>query len=388
MRVALISSEKLPVPPIKGGAVQVLIHAVLPFLAEHHDVTVFSIRDPSLPTVSTSDRIEHVRLPVRPNHRSDYLDALSAALAQREFDLIHVFNRPAFVLPIRKVASASRLILSVHNEMFRPQKLPPAEARACLETVDQVLTISDYIGRTIVKFYPEAAGKLRTVHSGADPETFYPKGSPEAQRLGEEVRRELGMGPGPVVLFVGRLSQKKGLHVVLAAMSRVLDQHPDAQLLIVGSKWYGDDKEDDYVKFVHRLAHPLGHRVYFTGFVPPDDIPRCYAAADVFVCASQWNEPLARVHYEAMAAGLPIVSADCGGNGEVLRENGSGTLIADWRNPDAFALGILTFLDDPQAAAAAGRAGRQAVMVRHNWQRVAADFLQTYADYSLVTTIL
>jgi len=52
---------------------------------------------------------------------------------------------------------------------------------------------------------------------------------------------------------------------------------------------------------------------------------------DIFVCASQWNEPLARIHYEAMAAGLPIITTDRGGNAEIFEDNVNGIIIKDYK---------------------------------------------------------
>ena len=57
---------------------------------------------------------------------------------------------------------------------------------------------------------------------------------------------------------------------------------------------------------------------------------------DLFVCSSQWNEPLARVHYEAMAAGIPIITTNRGGNAEVMNQGKNGIIIDDYDQPKAF----------------------------------------------------
>ena len=78
------------------------------------------------------------------------------------------------------------------------------------------------------------------------------------------------------------------------------------------------NEEDEYGIYCKNLCNDISDNVVFTGFIPPSEIPQYYNLGDIFVCASQWEEPLARVHYEAMAAGLPIITTDRGGNEKYL----------------------------------------------------------------------
>jgi spore coat protein SA len=119
-------------------------------------------------------------------------------------------------------------------------------------------------------------------------------------------------------MFVGRLGIKKGADKLIAAMKLVMERRSDAALLIIGSKWYGSNTADDYTKSVTALSKTLNGPVIFTGYLPHDVVPAYYNIGDIFVCPSQWREPLARVHYEAMAAGLPIITYEQGGNKEVV----------------------------------------------------------------------
>lgn len=378
MRLALIGTEKLPIPPIKGGAIQTYIDQVTRFLTQHHDVTVLGIGDPALPPVAERHGATYLRISTPPNEETLYLKGLVNEIARMEFDLIHIFNRPAFVLPIKAVSPRSRMVTSIHNEMFRPNKIAPGEARKCIATVEKIITISHYIGRTVLQLYPEAEAKLRTIHAGANVADFLPRWMPGGEKMNAEVRKELGLGPGPVVLFVGRLSQTKGAHLVLHAIMEVFAKHPEAQLLIVGSKWYGGNEEDYYTGYLRELARPFKNRIFFTGFVPPAEVPRYFATGDVFVCASQWNEPLARVHYEAMAAGLPIVTTDSGGNAEVVHGLGNGWVIKDWHNPKAFARAISAYLGDKKLAEKTGKRGRELAVSNYTWKRVASELMEVY----------
>jgi spore coat protein SA len=87
LKIALVCTEKLPVPPIAGGAVQLYIDGIAPFLAAKHDITIFSIQYPGLPDRETVNGIKLVRL--HGGNNANYLNSLKAAL-DSSFDLIHV----------------------------------------------------------------------------------------------------------------------------------------------------------------------------------------------------------------------------------------------------------------------------------------------------------
>jgi len=114
-----------------------------------------------------------------------------------------------------------------------------------------------------------------------------------------------------------------------------------------------------------------GDAITFSGYVPYASIPDYFATADIFVCASQWHEPLARVHYEAMAAGLPLITTKRGGNAEVMEHGFNGLIVQKHKQPQAFADCINHLLDHPDKAAVMGRYGRLLAEKNYSWKRVA-----------------
>lgn len=372
MRMALICTEKLPVPPVRGGAIQTYIDGVLPFLEARHAVTVVGRTDPTLPDREWAGGVRYVRISADDGPEA-YANGVAAFLATEPWDVVACFNRPAFVERIAAAAPGARLVLSLHNEMFQPERLLPRQARQVLALVDAVVTISDFIGRGIARLYPEFAGKVRTIRSGVDLDRFNPGPHPAEAFL----RDWYGLHGRPVILSVGRLSAKKGIHLVLEAMERVQLTHPDAVLLQVGSRWYGRDDEDDYVRAIKRQAAALGEAVRLKGYVPYAEIDGYFALADLFVCASQWEEPLARVHYEAMAAGLPIVTTDRGGNAEVVADGENGYLVRPHDRVEPFAAAMQALLDNPGLRERMGQRGRAMAEIRFGWERVARELLRT-----------
>ena len=116
----------------------------------------------------------------------------------------------------------------------------------------------------------------------------------------------------------------------------------------------------------------------FTGFLPPFEMPKLFSVGNIFVCASQWREPLARVHYEAMAAGLPIITTDRGGNAEVIRPGENGLVITEFNRPEVMAEKIKYLLDHEDIAQSMGRTGRKIAEEQYNWERVANQLLKLF----------
>ncbi len=380
MNLALICTERLPVPPIRGGAIQILIGGVLPYLAKKHRVTVYCISDPALPDrEKTAENVEYVRVPREryPYHVAAELEEVRKA--GTIYDVVHVFNRPGHVLMYKSAMPESRFVVSLHNEMFREGKITEELGRLTIRALDKIMSISDYIGQTIVDRFPTAAGKVRTVYSAVDLSRYTPVWEERAQAVRAELRKSYGLEGKRVVLFVGRLSAVKGPDVVIRAMERVCREIPDAALLIVGSKWFSDDSLDEYGERLREAAESFGDRIRFTGFVAPNRLPETFLAGDVFVCSSQWQEPLAQVHYEAMGAGLPVVTTNRGGNAEIVRHGVNGLVIDDYDDPEAFANAILHLFRHPEEAERLGRAGRAFVERNHGFEHAARRLELLYA---------
>lgn len=262
--------------------------------------------------------------------------------------------------------------------MFLPEKISSSEAETAIEEVDRIITVSDYVGRTIAGLYPQAADKLRTIYSGVDLKRYIPDSPGTAKKEREGLRTLYELSSKKVILFVGRLSPKKGADILVRAMTDVADRYKDVALVLVGSKWYSDDEISDYVAYVRALAARSPIPIVTTGFVPADQVHKWFWAGDIFVCPSQWEEPLARVHYEAMAAGLPIITTARGGNAEVVVHNETGLIISEPENPKAFAEAITTLFSNPKLMEQMGSKNRRLALERYSWNRVAHEILDVW----------
>ncbi|WP_031305854.1 glycosyltransferase family 4 protein [Brevibacillus panacihumi] len=370
MKVAMICTEKLPVPPVRGGAIQTYISGIVDQLGKYHDVTVIGTTDPTLPA---DERVRNVRY-IRVNGQGVfeiYAEEIRQLLQTQTFDMIHVFNRPRLIPLIREICPQARLVLSMHNDMFDASKIAREEAVKAIQEVERIITVSDYVGSVIASLFPEAASKLRTIYSGVDLQTFVPwEQSQKARQVRQELRSQHQLNGKQVILFVGRLTPKKGADILVRAMNDLSKRHSNIALVLVGGSWYGVEKVSDYVAYVRSLADRSPIPVVTTGFVPAEQIHHWFWAGDIFVCPSQWEEPLARVHYEAMAAGLPFVTTKRGGNAEVII-GGNGLLVEQPEDPLAFSEKLHQLLSNRDLQRKMGAAGRKLALERFTWERVA-----------------
>ena len=212
--------------------------------------------------------------------------------------------------------------------------------RIFLRKCQGVVVPSRAILDEILALSPEAT-IADVIPTGVDPERFHPAVS------GESVRTRWDLNGSEVVLHVGRVAPEKNLATLIHAFPRIQQTNPDVKLLVVGSGPY----LEKYYDIVRHLG--LAGDVIFTGFVPDADLPKYYAAADVFAIASKF-ETQGLVVLEALATGRPVAGANFRAIPEFVREGVNGALF-DPGDPRQCADAILRCLDRADAMRSAAR---------------------------------
>ena len=130
---------------------------------------------------------------------------------------------------------------------------------------------------------------------------------------GSVIRDKYNLGKAPLVLYVGRISPHKGVHLLLEAFNLTRQRFPGAKLMIVGEHTFG--------AYSNRLRKMSDASVIFTGLVSDEELPNYYAACDLYATCTLWEGfdlPLA----EAQACGKPVVAFDIGPHREVVDKRG------------------------------------------------------------------
>jgi glycosyltransferase involved in cell wall biosynthesis len=208
------------------------------------------------------------------------------------------------------------------------------------------------------------ASKIDVVPNGIDSERYRPDPGARAR-----LRRELGVEDRFVWLAAGRLEAQKAYPTLLRAFARLGDG--PRTLLVCGQGSLRAELEG------LAGALGLGGRVRFLGL--RDDLPALLSAADGFALASDL-EGLPLVLLQASAAGLPVVATDVGGNAEVVADGASGYLSAAG-DVAAFASNLARVEAlPPEGRAGLGRAGRERVRERFEFDRVIDRWISLYLN--------
>ena len=190
------------------------------------------------------------------------------------------------------------------------------------------------------------ASKLILIYNGVDTRPFE-----TALSYREDVRRDQGVkASAKVMIAIANLIPYKGHSDLIQAAKEVINRFPDAIFLLVGEdRGIQEELEQRVANF------GIGQSVRFLG--RRDDVPKLLAASDISILPSH-EEGFSNVILESMAAGLPVVATDVGGNREAILDGITGWLIPP-KDPRALAEKIIDLLRDPNRAKAWGREGRK-----------------------------
>jgi len=246
-----------------------------------------------------------------------------------------------------------------------------AEAEAAVIGCSEIVLASCSVeADQLAALYGADPDRVRVVAPGVDHAFFAPGDRAQA-------RRALGLPAGdPILLFVGRIQPLKGVAVAVRALA-VLDDRPDARLVVVGGP--SGPHGSQHLREVRALTVALGvaDRVEFVEPQPHELLSTYYRAADVCVVPSR-SESFGLVALEAAACGVPVVAAAVGGLTTLVDDGRTGLLVED-PTPGAFARAVARLLDDPGLARSFSRAATVRA-ARYTWASAAAVLRATYDE--------
>jgi len=393
--------------PVQSGSVPIWTWEVARRLAKDCDVLIYTCRAPGQSKCERFEGVEFVRFPMALDRLLERTMRLAGGLASskepivsrgwfhlpyahkvardlrtRRCDIVQLFNLSQFIPVIRALNPATRIAIRMGCEWLTQFNQAVIEPR--LRQADLIVGCSDYITNKVRRKFPHLAERCRTVLNGRDVRYFLPLDREEPRADGSKH-----------LLFVGRVSPEKGVHVLLDAFRRVVSRCPDARLSIVGPAGaapldiiirLSDDPKvralealysGGYHQRLMLLPSDIAGKVTFPGFVPHRQLLNHYRVADVFVFPSIWDEPSGNPLIEAMAAGIPVVSTRTGGTPEYIADGETGLLVEP-DDPEGLANAIVRLLEDRVLRAAMGQAGRRRALEMFSCERMAENVLKEY----------
>jgi glycosyltransferase involved in cell wall biosynthesis len=258
-----------------------------------------------------------------------------------------------------------RFIVSVHGAEIRNAKKAAVFEkilwRVLLRSADAVVACSEQLASEVREAFPVVRARTISIHNGIDPQTFFAGRDPEYS-LPVELRNRR------YVLTVASFERKKGLDVLVRAMTELRDEFPDLHVAIVGNA--GPERDP-----IRTLVEDLGlsQRVHLLVDLPHSRIAAFMERARVFVLPSR-IEPFGLVLLEAGVCSVPVVATSVGGIPEIIEHEVSGLLVRP-DDPPAVAVAIGRILSLPAEAERLAQALKERVTTRFSWARALDQYL-------------
>ena len=215
-------------------------------------------------------------------------------------------------------------------------------------------------------YYPESGKKVRVIGNGIDD-------TAKACQASREKRRT----DSPLVLYTGRLVERKGIRDLIAAIPYVLEKVPTTRFVLAGGPppLTGDEVARQWLS---EECQQYRNQIHFTGWLTSRDLEGWYCAADVQVVPSRY-EPFGMVVLEGMLYGLPIVATDLGGPQEILDHGRTGLLFPP-KDVSALAEAIVNLVSSSDLRRHIGQAAATEVRQRWLWPSVVSRMQSAYQE--------
>jgi phosphatidylinositol alpha-mannosyltransferase len=356
VRIAVVTQ---PYYPQTGGVSENVHHTVVELRKLGHEIDVITSRfpgheDDSEGVIRLGRNILVPNLGAFSNVNADLGVGreVERVLRRNEYDVIHIHEPLSPTLPLAAIGSAppdATLVGTFHAcgargmgyRIFRRILLRYASR------LDSRIAVSRAARHYVSRFM---GGQYNIIPNGVDPIRFHPKNLP-LDGLESSC---------PTILFVGRFYPRKGFHVLMSALPRIVKEVPDVRVLVAGdgplAPWYRSQ------------AKRAPCEVRFLGELSLREIPRAYRSASVFVAPSTGQESFGIVHLEAMASGVPIVASDIEGYREILDAGREALLFANG-DADSLAGAVVQVLTNELLAREMGALGRKKAE-RYSWSGI------------------
>ncbi len=218
----------------------------------------------------------------------------------------------------------------------------------------------------IIRRFPELKNKLELIPMGVDTDFFRKK---------KVSKKTLGCDNSSLLLFVGRLTEQKGVQYLISAMPEILNSNSNTKLLIIG--------EGSYMPDLQRIVAELGLRenVDFLGSVSKEKLVDYYNAADLFVYPSLMHktgtEALGVVLLESLSCGTAVLGSNLGGIKDIIKDRKTG-LLCKQRNKRDIADKANLLLRNKNLREKLAKQGQKLVRQNYSWPIIIKKFERIY----------
>ncbi len=331
--ICFITQCSLPVPTVKGGAVETLVEYLLLENEKtgKYNFTVISIEDDE--AKKQSNNYKYTNFVYVKNHNKTINRILLFAYRVLKHLKIYIpfslefwsglkllkkiQNQDLFIYeagPTTQIPRISKIVgkdnLSVHLHW---DGMGDKQKDACFS---KLISISEYIGNQWLKATNCDSNKIEVLPNCVNINSFSKCISiDEKNKIKEQLKIPT---QNKVIIFTGRIVQDKGVKELLEAFNQI--DAKNVTLLIIGSSNFGDTTNTPYEREVESIIKKSKKQVIAMGYVHHSQLYRYYSIADISVMPSIFQEPAGLVALEAQITGTPLIATRVGGIPEYVTE--------------------------------------------------------------------
>ncbi len=235
-----------------------------------------------------------------------------------EKDRPDIFFSPAHYAPrfcpVKNTVTIHDLAYLTHPAEFKKsdQQQLSTWTKYSVEQAEKIIAVSDNTKKDLVRFYRLPEEKINVIYNGFDNSRFHSNlAKSHIKKTQEKYQVQ-----GDYLVYLGTLQPRKNVENLIKALPEIINQNPSIKLVIIGKKGW-------LYSTIFSLVEDLGleKKVFFTDFVPDDEVPFLIAGAKVFILPSLY-EGFGITVLEAMACGVPVVVSRVSSLPEVVNEAG------------------------------------------------------------------
>lgn len=349
MKIAIITSGLLPLPAVKGGAIETLIDS---FSKENESQKKFAIDIYSLSSNKAKKiaekqnyklcnyiyisqfsslclRIINKILKKNISINKYYQKKVVNMINKKSYDYVIVENYPELVLAIKN----NKVVPYIHSDVFNKEI---KNGKEIINSCHKIIVVSNFIKNRILEIDKNAQNKIFIVYNSIDFKTFNQN---EIKKYRKEFRTKYNIKENDFVYaFSGRLSKEKGPLQLIQAFNQI--NVLNKKLLIIGGVWYDSKKSNNYYEQLKAISNDS---IIFTGYINHSDIDKVLCSIDVGVVPSICNEAAGLSVVEFMNIGALVVASNKGGIKEYL--NIDDNYLVEYKNEEDFVVRLAKSLE-------------------------------------------
>jgi glycosyltransferase involved in cell wall biosynthesis len=373
-------------PPRIVGGISRVVHDLAQKLGEKNDeVHVITCWEPGAKEIEKDKNVFVHRVRTCDVNTVSFVDwvlQLNFALVEQavkiisemgKFDIIHGHDwLVAFAAKTIKYAYSMPIVATMHATEYGRNWGIHNDTQRYINNVEQwfafeatnVIVNSEYMKNESINIFQLPSEKIKVISNGINTEKF------DLIKKDMEFRKKYAMDDEKIVLFVGRIVNEKGVHVLIDAIPKVISFCPKTKFVIAGK-----GPQLDYLKWKVWNSN-TNENVHFTGYIKDEDLLSLYKCVDLAVFPSLY-EPFGIVVLEGMVAKVPVVVSDTGGLSGIV-EHGVDGLKAYTGNANSLADCIIEILSDPEKADKIRKNAYEKVCRLYNWNKITEMTMDVY----------